>query len=158
MSKLFAIVLVVLSVIFIASCSSDSGTNNSGEMILGTLEAKLDGKTWKSQQALASKIGGAMYQITGAAITGATETITLTIPKVEAGTHTGGIGNVNVIDISNPMAGQKAYSNTNVTYTISNVTDEEISGSFSFVATNTAQGQSDTRKVESGRFRVKFVN
>lgn len=154
------ILLAFFSIFFalFVSCSSDSSTNNNGEIILGTLEAKLDGKTWKSQQALASKIGTALYQITGASITGATETITLTIPVTDIGTHVGGVGFVNVLDLQNPMSGGKAYSNTNVTYTISAVSDTEISGSFSFVATNTASGQTDTRKVESGRFRVKFVN
>jgi hypothetical protein len=153
------LLIAIAGLVMLVSCSSDSGTNNtSGEIVLGTLEAKLDGKTWKSQQALATKISGFSYQIAGASATNITESISLTIPKTDVGTYSQGIGFINVLDLQNPMSGGKAYSNTNVTYTITEVDDEEISGTFSFVATNTANGQSDTRKVENGKFRVKFVN
>lgn len=159
MLKFTLLISVFFVSILLFSCSSDSGTNNNdGTIVLGTMEAKLDGKNWKSQQALATKIGSEMYQITGASIIGATETITLTIKNTSEGTFSNGIGTVTVIDLNNPMSGSKSYNNINVSYTITAVSETEISGSFSFVAKNVDEKQTDSRNVENGRFRVKFAN
>ncbi|GAB1371868.1 hypothetical protein MASR1M45_19300 [Candidatus Kapaibacterium sp.] len=156
--KKLSLSLMVILLAFLFACSSDNSTNNTndGTLIIGTVQGSVDGKTWKSQQGMATKIGSELFQISAATVLGSSESIALVFPNMAVGTHGNAVCTFSIMNLSDPL-NTISYTNTNVTYTITASSETEISGSFSCTTTNT-KNSSQTKKLENIKFRCKFVN
>lgn len=155
--KILLLTILSIAVLFISSCSDDdNGTNNNGNggsVDLGTLQATVDGVSFKSISALGIDAGGFNITISGA--NQQFHTISLTVDENEIGSTFVGLGFYQILDINNPQNVQSWFSK-NVEYTITKAENGVIEGTFSFVATN--EDDNTTKTVTNGKFNVTVQN
>lgn len=165
----FAIVLA-LTTIF-SSCSSDSSGGGGGSASLGTVNAKVAGSNFSSMTvatfATKQTFGGVTTIIVqGSDATGKAIQMTLSGATVGTGTFEisdtaslSAIASYTETNISNPSASQTwaaPYEGSGVTgsITITEITDTNIKGTFTFTGKN--QSGTDTKQITEGTFNVNF--
>jgi hypothetical protein len=137
------------------SCSDDNPTNTNGNLTIGTLTVTMDGATWTSMNAYATK-GGSSVSVAGAKTINnnqGTESLGLAIVNAQVGNVTATATFTIMPNISNPMASE-LWLSSNVTCNITSMTATEIEGTFSFDASY----NEITKQFRNGKFRVKFLN
>ncbi|MBS4001009.1 MAG: hypothetical protein KGZ71_11065 [Desulfobulbaceae bacterium] len=159
MAKLISIFFAALLILVAAACSDSSTNSNSGALTMGTMKCKVDGSSWQSMNAMATKAGTNAINISGANYniqTQVTETVSFTIVGsiVEGPSNNVSIAQYSVGSTSNPM-GATLYNSTSASINITTVNDSEISGTFSFTGSTNAGA---SKNITEGQFRVKFVN
>lgn len=168
--KQFSFALVLALVTILSSCSSDGSGGGGGSTSLGTLKAKIGGSNFKSLTAATFATKQVMgsttnFIIQGSDASGKAIQIMIMGTNGAAGTFeisdTAGISaiasytEVNLSNMSSQTWAAPYESSGAVgTITISEVTDTNIKGSFSFTGKN--QAGSDTKQATEGAFNINF--
>jgi hypothetical protein len=170
---IFGIVLAVTT--FLSSCSSDSDNGGGGgNAALGTVKAKVGGANFTSMNlatfATRQLVGGiTTVVVQGSDASGKAIQIMLTggatvgngTYQVSDSTGITAIASYTEVNISNPLASvtwAAPYEGSGVagSVTITEITDTNVKGTFSFTGKN--QSGTDTKQVTNGAFNVNFSN
>lgn len=172
--KQFGIVLTIALAILLTSCSgSDDGGGGGGSASLGTLKAKIGGSNFTSMSAatFATKqvVGGTTtIIIQGSDASGKAIQLMLNGTDGNAGTfeisetaNIAAIASYIEANVSNPMASQTwaaPYENAGTagSITISEITDTNVKGNFTFTGKN--QDGTDTKQITNGAFNINFTS
>jgi hypothetical protein len=167
LTKFNTLILIVLAVIMF-SCKSDNGTdntkdddnnnNNNNGLTLGTFEAVIDGKEWKCNNAMALINTIDQLQVSCSFAYGnEMESLGITLPIIKTpGTYKEGDGRFQYQDNSDISKIRHYMSTDPIDFTITSISDTEISGTFSFEAMLIAIPFNKI-KVEKGKFRCSII-
>ena len=155
MKKLLVLLTVTLAMsLFMSSCKDDEPTGPS-DVVLGEMSATIDGSSWKAQNALYYNITdhvAGVYAPDPLKIPTKTTTITVKLAQLggepTVGKHTA-LCTYQESEGFPPNSVTKTWSATNGSCEITEVTDKEIKGTFSFTGTNE---DDNTTKSVNGKF------
>lgn len=159
MTKLFTWFFAIMLILAVSACSDNSTNNDDNNIVMGSMKCKVDGQSWQSMNATATKAGSNIVTIGGASTNIATGEVlgvalTITGEIVVGSSNTVTLAQYSVTNINNPMQAT-LYNSTTPTLNITKVSSTEIEGKFAF--TGTTDGGA-TKKITDGEFKVKFVN
>ncbi|HLT53534.1 MAG TPA: DUF6252 family protein [Flavobacteriaceae bacterium] len=169
--KQFMLLVMTVSTLSLASCSSDDDGGSGGSASPGTLTAKVDGTTMTSVEiATFATLSNGSLQIQGNTGGTSSKAIVLTIVGFDGvGTYpVGGGANIfnvasyveTVVDLSNPTnpdvtTWQAPYDDTQVgEINISEVTETNIKGTFEYKA---KAGDGSIKDITAGSFNIDFM-
>ena len=168
LAKTFAVLLVMCLL------ENFKTTDAHVDLVPGTMEATIDGTSWKANSGTATKTSGGNNQVTGSAVivsaakildatNGANETLSFTIFKdgnteVTEGTYQMGVNSGNYTQMSfatfDGVSEVTSFVSTEGTLTITSYTNDGLKGEFNGTVTNL---QSDeTKTLTKGSFNVEF--
>jgi len=162
--KHLALVVVLAATTIFTSCSSsDGGGGGGGNASLGTIKAKAGSTNFTSMtQATFAMRQGGMIIIQGSDASG--KAIQLMVTGNATGTYEisdSGISNIGSytevnLNTMSSVTWAAPYENSGVagSITITELTDTNVKGNFSFMAKN--QQGADTKNVTNGAFNVNF--
>ncbi len=159
MTKLFSWFFASVLFIAVSACSDNSTNNDDNGIVMGTMKCKVDGQSWQSMNATATKAGSNIVTVNGASTNIATGevlgvSLTITGEIVVGSSNTVTLAQYSVSNINNPTQ-STLYNSTTPSLNVTKVSATEIEGKFAFTGT-TDGGVS--KKITEGEFKVKFVN
>lgn len=158
---LYSLAIIGISAIMLAnftSCSDDdSSSTGPSDLKLGTMTAKVDGKSFTANNAQAMKFTEQNLIVSGVMLEGFTISKSISITVTETGTNTlyTGQGFYQISPIGKPSE-VTTYHSKSIKYKITSYTDKEMSGTFDF--TGTLDGGTETMTIKDGKFKVAIVN
>lgn len=179
MKKLSTLILATVFSSFVLSCSSDDSGSDGGAIAAhGTISAKINGTNFTSTQmaTMATKVNvsGTAHVITvtgtqmdmNAGGTSKTLTLVMNVPDLEPRSYDVGGDNLVTITASYVEVNTATFESTAYaapyeggelagTITITEITDTNIKGNFSFKVKN-QNDQNDAKQITDGAFNVDF--